>query len=87
MYKFTTITIAAMWLIALTSCNKNKSNFDASGSFEAEETIISSEAIGTIKQFDIEEGQVLKKGEFIGYIDTTQLYLKRNNWRVKLKLC
>jgi HlyD family secretion protein len=85
MYKFTTITIAAMWLIALTSCNKNKSNFDASGSFEAEETIISSEAIGTIKQFDIEEGQVLKKGEFIGYIDTTQLYLKKKQLESQIK--
>ena len=74
-----------MWLIALTSCNKNKSNFDASGSFEAEETIISSEAIGTIKQFNIEEGQVLKKGEFIGYIDTTQLYLKKKQLESQIK--
>ncbi len=74
-----------MWLIALTSCNKNKSNFDASGSFEAEETIISSEAIGTIKQFDIEEGQVLKKGEFIGYIDSTQLYLKKKQLESQIK--
>ncbi|MEP6647219.1 MAG: HlyD family efflux transporter periplasmic adaptor subunit [Saprospiraceae bacterium] len=61
----------------LFSCKKNKSDFDASGSFEAEEIIISSEATGTIKQFDIEEGQKLTAGQFIGYIDTTQLYLKK----------
>ena len=85
MNKFTTITIAAIWLLALSSCRKNKSNFDASGSFEAEETIISSEAIGTIKQFDIEEGQVLKKGEFIGYIDSTQLYLKKKQLESQIK--
>jgi HlyD family secretion protein len=62
MNKIKTITIAAT-LLLMTSCNNNKSSFDASGSFEAEETIISSEATGTIKQFDIEEGQTLKAGE------------------------
>ena len=77
MNKIKTITIAATLLLVITSCNNNKSSFDASGSFVAEETVISSEATGTIKQFDIEEGQTLKAGEHIGYIDSTQLYLKK----------
>lgn len=64
-------------LFFLTACNNNKVSFDASGSFEAEETIISSEATGTIKQFDVEEGQILLAGQAIGYIDSTQLYLKK----------
>ena len=64
-------------LFFLTACNNNKVSFDASGSFEAEETIISSEATGTIKQFDVEEGQTLQAGQVIGYIDSTQLYLKK----------
>lgn len=63
--------------IILSACNNNKISFDASGSFEAEETIISSEATGTIKQFEIEEGQTLQAGQFVGYIDSTQLYLKK----------
>ncbi|HZV68730.1 MAG TPA: efflux RND transporter periplasmic adaptor subunit [Saprospiraceae bacterium] len=68
-----TITIA-FWLIA---CKKTKNDFDASGAFEAEEVIISSEATGIIKQFDLQEGQELKAGQFIGYIDSTQLFLKK----------
>jgi HlyD family secretion protein len=65
-----------MMLLILTSCQKER-KFDATGSFEAEEYIISSEGIGTIKMLNIDEGQSLKAGVIIGYIDTTQLYLKK----------
>lgn len=63
--------------ISMSACNDNKVPFDASGSFEAEETIISSEATGIIKEFNIEEGQTLEARQNIGYIDSLQLYLKK----------
>ena len=66
------------------ACAKSKNEFDASGSFEAEEIIISSEASGTIKQFDIEEGQKLTAGQYIGYIDSTQLYLKKKQLQAQI---
>ena len=62
----------------LASCKSNESEFDASGTFEANETIISSEAAGVIKEFNVQEGQQLKAGEQIGYIDSIQLYLKKS---------
>lgn len=77
MYKIKIIALVAGIATMLTACNDKKVSFDASGSFEAEETIISSEATGTIKQFDIEEGQTLEAGQTIGYIDSLQLYLKK----------
>ncbi len=77
MGKIKTIAFVAGIATLLTACNNNKTSFDASGSFEAEETIISSEATGTIKQFEIEEGQTLQAGQFVGYIDSTQLFLKK----------
>ncbi|WP_312356146.1 HlyD family secretion protein [Empedobacter sp.] len=77
MYKIRIITLATAVATLLTACNDNKASFDASGSFEAEETIISSEATGTIKQFSIEEGQIVEAGQEIGYIDSLQLYLKK----------
>lgn len=64
-------------IFILASCDNNKITFDASGSFEAIETIISSEATGTLKQLNIEEGQVLQAGQAIGYVDSTQLFLRR----------
>lgn len=72
-------------LVLLASCSSNKNNFDATGSFEAEETIISSEASGTIKQFNIEEGQMLQAGQAIGYIDSTQLFLQKKQLEAQLK--
>lgn len=61
----------------LASCNDHQDSFDASGSLEAEEVIISAEATGVIKQFDVEEGQTLTTGQSVGYIDSLQLYLKK----------
>lgn len=69
--------IAAVLMITLNACTTKKSEFDASGTFEAEETIISSEASGTIRQFDLKEGQMLKAGQIIGYVDSTQLFLRK----------
>ncbi|MCB0700528.1 MAG: efflux RND transporter periplasmic adaptor subunit [Chitinophagaceae bacterium] len=66
------------------ACNNDKDKFDASGSFEAEETIISSEAVGTIELFDVEEGQSLKAGLPVGYIDSTQLYLKKKQLETQI---
>lgn len=59
------------------SCKNNGLENDASGTFEATETVISAEAAGKILAFDIDEGDVLTAGQTIGYIDSTQLYLSK----------
>lgn len=64
--------IAAGALIA--SCHNTENDFDAAGAFESVETIVSTESSGTIMQFDVEEGQTLQANEYVGYIDSTQLY-------------
>jgi len=69
----------------LISCTGNKNQYDASGTFEAVETIISAEATGVIKSFSIEEGQELKVGQVIGYIDSIQLYLKKKQLEAQIK--
>ncbi len=61
----------------LVSCNKNNDKADGYGNFEATETTISSESNGKLLQFTIEEGQTIKKGSIVGYIDTIQLTLKK----------
>ncbi|NLL11877.1 MAG: HlyD family efflux transporter periplasmic adaptor subunit [Fibrobacter sp.] len=63
--------------ILLVSCNNNKSDFDASGVFEATEVIVSSESSGKIHDFSVQEGQEIKAGEMVGFIDTVQLYLRK----------
>jgi HlyD family secretion protein len=70
-------------VLFVTSC-KEERQFDASGSFEAEEYIISAEGMGKIEQFSIEEGQLLQAGAMVGYIDTTQLYLKKKQLEAQI---
>lgn len=69
----------------IVSCTGNDNAYDASGSFEAVETIISAEATGTIEAFNVEEGQILKAGEVVGYIDSTQLALKKKQLEAQIK--
>jgi len=59
------------------ACGKKQHNFDATGSFEATEVIVSSEAVGRILSFDITEGKEVTANEKIGVIDSLQLYLSK----------
>jgi HlyD family secretion protein len=82
MYKTSLITIITL---SLFSCGEKKTEYDASGTFEAVETIVSAEANGTIKQLSIEEGQALTAGVNVGYIDSLQLHLRRKQLQAQIK--
>ena len=64
------------FILLFYSCSK-KNKFDASGTFESTEVIVSSEANGELMRFEVEEGQRLDSGQQVGYIDTTQLHLRK----------
>src|SRR6185503_12086837 len=64
-------------LVSIVSCKEKTNKYDASGSFEAVETMIAAEANGKLLQLDIEEGQQLDSGQVIGYIDSTLLHLNK----------
>jgi len=64
-------------LLTLISCKGNEKTSDAYGNFEATEITISAQATGEIMQFDLEEGNLLQAGQIIGWIDTTDLSLKK----------
>lgn len=64
-------------LLGLSACKSNDQDFDASGVFEADEVVISSEAIGKILQFDVEEGSTLKAGQVVGNVDCKNLTLQK----------
>ncbi|MCE5321593.1 MAG: HlyD family efflux transporter periplasmic adaptor subunit [Bacteroidales bacterium] len=75
-------SISALVLLATSafftlSCGGKDGEYDASGTFEATEIIVSSEANGKILSLDIAEGQQLEAGVPVGTIDSTQLYLKK----------
>ena len=69
-------------LSSLFSCGNNNEKADGYGNFEATEITISAENNGKLMQFNVNEGDVLKKEQFIGYIDTIPLALKREQLEV-----
>jgi len=69
--------LATIVSIFLVSCSNSDGDVDASGTFETTEIIVSTESMGKIMQLNVEEGQQLDVNQQIGYIDTTQLYLKK----------
>ena len=64
-------------LINLVACNKNNDKADGYGNFEATEVTISAEASGKIEYLNLEEGAIVYPNTQVGLIDTTQLYLSK----------
>lgn len=74
-----TILVPGIFLLVLglISCDGDTQKSDAYGNFEATEILISSEVNGKIQELSVVEGQRLEKGQQVGWIDSTQLYLKK----------
>ena len=68
------VYIAAVVLAA--SCG-TEAEFDAQGTFEATEVVVSSEATGRILNFEVEEGMAVEANQMVGTIDSVQLHLQR----------
>jgi HlyD family secretion protein len=65
----------AIAITGLVSCNSGNGKYDASGTFEADEIIVSAEANGKILQLNIEEGTPLAKDSVVGKIDPVSIEL------------
>jgi len=65
------------FVFGLSACNSSKNDFDATGVFEAEEVIISAESSGKLLNFNISEGDNLKKGQEIGSVDCQNIGLQK----------
>lgn len=76
--------ILGLSIIATTlfSCGNGDDKADGYGNFEATEITISAENNGKLMQFIVNEGDIVKKEAFLGYIDTIPLTLKREQLQV-----
>lgn len=64
--------IAAM----LAACGSSEREYDATGTFEATEVVVSAEQSGTLLTFAVNEGDEIEVGHEVGLTDTTQTWLK-----------
>lgn len=60
------------------SCDPKKDKFDATGSFEANEVVVSSEINGRLLTFDVNEGQSLRQNQVVGSIDAENIALQKD---------
>lgn len=69
----------------LAGCNNNKSKHDASGTFEVDEVIVSSELTGKLLTFDIEEGKSIPKDTVVGMVDAENLSLQKDQVQASIE--
>ena len=62
--------------LVLGACTSQEEQYDASGIFETTEVIVSAKGTGELQSSQVEEGQAVRQGEVLGWIDTLQLSLK-----------
>lgn len=76
---------AVLSILAFSACNNGNGKFDASGTFEADEVIVSSEIPGKLTSFNIEEGNTVSKDSIVGVIDATSLSLQKEQVEASIK--
>jgi len=77
--------LLSLGFLNLSSCSDKNGQYDASGTFETTEVIVSSEANGKILSFDVREGQMLETGQRAGFIDSIPLYLRKKQLQANIK--
>ena len=77
--------ITALSLIFLTACGSDQNKFDASGTFEADEVIVSASASGKILALDIDEGSRIAKDSIVGLVDPTDLSLQKQQVQASIE--
>jgi HlyD family secretion protein len=75
--------LAALFL--LNACKNNKDDADASGTFEANEVIVSSQANGRILSLNVTEGSQLAKDSIVGKVDPSDISLQKEQVQASIE--
>ncbi len=79
------ILVATALLISLAGCNNNKHEFDATGTFEVNDVVVSSEVPGRILSLNIREGDTIPKGKVVGEIDSINFMLQKQQVQASIQ--
>jgi len=81
--KYLFLTGAILFFIS--SCGNGKSDADATGSFEADEVIVSSELSGRILYLSVDEGMSIQKDSIIGTVDAVNISLQQEQVEASIR--
>src|SRR5678816_2714446 len=76
---------AALFILLLTACRSKNDVHDASGSFEADEVIVSAQLGGQLLSFDVQEGDSIPAGKVVGTIDSVSVALQKEQVQASIK--
>lgn len=71
--------------LLVVGCQKKENPYDATGTFETDEVIISAQQSGEILELNINEGQNIAQNAVIGKIDVSNLQLQKQQKEASLK--
>jgi HlyD family secretion protein len=71
--------------VIVTACNRNTPKFDASGTFEVDEVIVSAEQSGKLLSFNVAEGQAIAAQQVVGIIDAENLSLQKEQIQASIE--
>jgi HlyD family secretion protein len=64
-------------IVFFAACKSNNTAYDAQGTFEADEVIVSSEIGGKLLDFTVKEGDTIAAGKIIAHIDALNIALQK----------
>lgn len=79
------ISICFFSVLFFQSCKTGEEDFDASGSFEADEVVVSAELSGQLLEFQIDEGDSLSKGQVVGIINAANIALQKEQVQASIE--
>jgi HlyD family secretion protein len=77
--------IAAGCICVAVSCSSKNGKYDASGTFETDEVIVSSELSGKLLEFRVEEGQTFAKDSVVGIVDAENINLQKEQVQANIQ--
>jgi len=76
---------AILCCVLFISCSNKEDTYDASGTFESDEVIVSAEQNGQLLSFNVNEGDNLTKDQVVGFIDSTNLVLQKQQVQASIR--
>jgi HlyD family secretion protein len=71
------IYLLSVACVSFAGCRENATEFDASGTFETTEVMVSAEVTGKILRFSIDEGNFVPRDSVVGRIEATQITFQK----------
>lgn len=79
------ILLIGFSLLLVSSCKDKNGEFDATGTFETDEVIVSSELGGKILSFSVEEGMEIAKDSVVGLVDAMNVSLQKEQTQASIE--